>query len=249
VKLVLVVGSVLGCCVLGAGCSAANLNRPDAGLEDTGTVDVSEAGTDAGMCGPLDVTKYTSDVMHSPNPAHANKCTTEQAADYAACESGDSTKCGEFQVGESAYTCGQCIESQNSDTHWGVVVFENTVGTLNTPGCIDDALEQTPEEKDQGGNGSCGDLLYAELGCETAACNACIGDSLITCGNESIAHGGGCATYDTAFGSPTGMCAALFGDAAPPAADNCFPDENLSMNVAAQRSDWITRMATYMCGP
>jgi hypothetical protein len=231
-----------------AGCSAASLARPDASI-DAALPDVGMSDGyfgDAGVCGPIDVPDYAPDVMHSPNPPHANKCTAQQAADYASCEGGNTANCAEFGAGQSAYTCGQCIESQKTDPTWGVVVFDMAVGTLNTEGCVDDALMQVPYEIADKGHGSCGDLLYASYGCQQASCNACMGSAFDTCTMEATSAQ--CLTFDQAVESPTGLCKALFDDAAPSAVASCFPDLTMT-DAAMQRADWITRMAQYMCGP
>jgi hypothetical protein len=231
-----------------AGCGAAEIQlRNDGGTDSSNGFDASfDASADAGVCGPADVSGYTPVAMHSPNPAHANKCTSQQAMDYAACEGGASTKCGQFAMGQPSYTCGQCIESQKTDLHWGVIVFENSVGTPNAEGCVDDALGQVPYEHASGGSGSCGDLLHASYGCQEAACGACVTANSDVCLNAAIA--GGCASYDQAVESTTGLCAVLMTDAAPAAAASCFPDPTIT-DLAAQRADYLTRMVEYMCGP
>ena len=96
------------------------------------------------------------------------------------------------------------------------------------------------------GNGSCGDLLHASYGCQSAACAACTGAAFDTCAMQATSAE--CTTYDQAVTSKTGMCHALIGDAAPPSATSCFPDPTI-VDAVKQRADWITRMAEYMCGP
>jgi len=239
VKLVLVL-------LLCAGCSAAVLERPDAAHDGAAYEAASDAESEAGVCGPVDVSAWLPSLMHQPNPAHANKCTAQQASDYAACEGGDTSKCTEFEMGQPAFICGECIQSQDTDPKWGVVVFNGPTGTLNTPGCVDDALGQTTDEDAIDGGGSCGDLLFDSYGCQEAACNACVGDSLVVCTNAALT--GGCAPWNAKVENPMGMCDVLFGDAAPSDVTSCFPDETIT-DANAQRLDWITRMATYMCGP
>ena len=229
------------------GCGAASVSYPDAHVDaaspDGGASDVTP---EVGMCGPPDGSTYTPDMMHAPNPPHANACSSQQASDYADCQAGMSSKCTEFGVGQTAYMCGQCIESQKTDVHWGVVVFDNAVGTLNIEGCVDDALMQVPYEKASMGSGLCGDLLYALYGCQDQACGSCGADQIMAC--TTSANAGTCASYKTAVESQTGVCKVLLGDAAPPASLNCFPNGNIT-DPAMQRTDWITRMAQYMCGP
>jgi len=188
---------------------------------------------------------YTQENMHPPNPPHANKCTTQQAADYAACEGGDTSKCGEFGVGQPAQMCGDCIQTQKTDPTWGVVVFDNSIGTANIEGCVDDALMQVSSEQANGGQGSCGDFLYWSYGCQDLACGTCIGNDLTTCDTAAIDNA--CAPENKRVVELASPCHVLFGDAAPPAASSCFPDTTIT-DVAAQRADFLTRITEYMCG-
>ena len=208
-----------------------------------------ESFSDAGMCGPVDVPTYMPDVMHSPNPPHANKCTAQQAADYASCEGGNTANCAEFGAGQSAYTCGQCIESQKTDPTWGVVVFDMAVGTLNTEGCVDDALMQVPYEIADKGHGSCGDLLYASYGCQQASCNACMGSAFDTCTMEATSAQ--CLTFDQAGGVVHGAVQGALRRRRAFRRRELLPRPNDDRRSHVQRmsADWITRMAQYMCGP
>lgn len=199
-----------------------------------------DAGGDGGVCGPVAVTTYTPSTMHPPNPPHAGKCTDQQSADYAACEGGNTAKCAEFGTGQPAEACGACIETKKSDATWGVVVFDGSSGLPNIEGCVDDALGQVSLEPS-----SCGQLLFASYGCQQAACGLCAGDALDTCVNASLT--GGCVSFDEEVESTKGPCAELLGDAAPAASTNCFPDPALT-DVDAQRADFLTRLAKYMCG-
>jgi len=213
----------------------ASVPSPDGSFED--------AASDGGLCGPVPVASYTPAAMHPPNPPHAGACTDQQSADYAACQGGDASKCTEFQTGQPAQACGACIETQESAATWGVIVFDGSSGFVNIEGCVDDALGQVGIEP-----ASCGQLLFASYGCQQAACGLCAGSAEDACNEESIATNGGCATYDQQVESDTSPCAILFGDAAPTDAASCFPDPSIT-DVNAQRADFITRMAKYMCGP
>ena len=215
----------------------------------TGGPDASfspDAAADAAVCGPLDVSTYAPETMHPPNPPHAGKCTAQESADFAACEGGDTSKCNQFAPGQSAEACGACIDTHKTDATWGVVVFDGSTGTINIEGCVDDALEEVSQEKSQGGSGSCGDALHASYGCQDAACDACTGDDLTSCIDDALADG--CKSYDDAVQSAKGPCAEILDDAAPPDVSSCFPDPSIE-DIAAQRADFLTRMANYMCGP
>jgi len=183
-----------------------------------------------------------------PNAPHQNKCTSQQTSDYAQCQAAKNTSlCKQFADGQSGQACRQCIETQASDQRWGVIVFQGTTsGTINVEGCVDDALGQTSKEKENGGTGSCGDLLHASYGCQDQACAACSGDDAQSCIDDAVS--GGCKSYDQAVQSGTGPCSALLGDAAPAAASACFPDDTIS-DPTQRDVDWLTRIVGYMCGP
>jgi hypothetical protein len=231
--------------VLLSQCSAASLSHADGGPGYD--AEAPDAPVDAVLaCGPLDVAGFNPQTMHPPNPPHAGKCTLQQSQDFAACESGDTSKCAQFSPGQPAEACGACIDTHASDATWGVVVFDGQIGTVNIEGCVDDALGEVSQEKASGGSGSCGDLLHASYGCQDAACSACTGDELTSCISSAVA--GGCATYASDVQSPNGPCDLLLGDAAPPDVVSCFPDPSIG-DLAAQRTDFLTRIANYMCGP
>lgn len=212
---------------------------PDRSAVDAGSPDAPTT------CEPADASAYNPDMMHPPNPANAGKCTMQQAMDYAACEGGQTAKCSEFGVGQPAQDCGECIETQYTDKTWGVVVFQNSIGTINREGCVDDALSEVSEEHASGGKGSCGDLLYASYGCQDVVCGTCVGDDLTTCDETAIETQ--CEGYDKAVENTSGPCAELFGDAAPPASTSCFPNTSIT-DLASQQTDYLTRIVQYMCG-
>lgn len=237
-------------CVTSCGASTHESDAGDASKDgfvpsDAG-FDVSNDGP--GICGPVDVTGYVPTPLVPPNPPHQNKCTTQQASDYAQCQGAKVTSlCKQFADGQPGQTCRQCIETQTTDPRWGVIVFKGTTsGVVNVEGCVDDALAQVSKEKENGGTGSCGDLLHASYGCQTDACAACSSDEVQACVDEAAS--GGCKSYDQAVQSSTGPCNALFADAAPPAASACFPDDSIS-DPTQRDVDWLTRIVGYMCGP
>lgn len=229
-----------------AQCSAIDIHSlPDGGADASPDVALPP-DTDGGTCGPLAVTNFAPPPMHPPSAPYAGACTAQQASDFAACEGGDTTKCAEFGPNQTAQACGACIVTHATDPTWGVVVFDGSLATVNVPGCVDDALAQVSWEKASGGNGSCGDLLHGWYACDDAACSACTGSDLTTCLDTADATS--CSKLAAAAESDTGPCSALLGDAAPPAALACFPDPSIT-DPAAQRTDFLTRIAMYMCGP
>ena len=222
-------------------------SAPDARYDVAHEDDASTNDAPTGMCGPVDVTGFQPTALVPPNPPHQNKCTSQQTSDYAQCQAAKVTSlCKQFADGQSGQACRQCIETQSTDQRWGVIVFQGTSGTINVEGCVDDALAQTSKEKENGGTGSCGDLLHASYGCQTEACAACSSDELGACVNEAVS--GGCKSYDQAVQSGTGPCSKLLSDAAPPAVAACFPDDSIS-DPTQRDVDWLTRIVGYMCGP
>jgi hypothetical protein len=209
-----------------------------------------DAGVDApGVCGPVDVTGFQPTPLVPPNPPHQDKCTSQETSDYAQCQGAKVTSlCKQFADGQPGQTCRQCIETQSTDQRWGVIVFQGTTsGTVNIEGCVDDALGQTTKEKEEdGGTGSCGDLLHASYGCQDQACMACSGDAAETCLDEAVS--GGCKSYDQAVESTTGVCGALESDAAPPSVSACFANDTIT-DPTQRDVDWLTRIVGYMCGP
>jgi hypothetical protein len=232
-------------------CSGADKGTPDSGSIDA-HYDVEHedgATSDApSVCGPVDVTGFQPTALVPPNAPHQNKCTSQQTSDYAQCQAGKVTAlCSQFADGQSGQACRQCVETQATDQRWGVIVFQGTKsGTINVEGCVDDALAQTSKEKENGGTGSCGDLLHASYGCQDAACAACSSDELEACTSDAVSSG--CKSYDQAVQSSTGPCSALLSDAAPPAIEACFPDDSIS-DTTQRGVDWLTRIVGYMCGP
>jgi len=231
-------------------CGSADKGPPDAAIDAHADVKYeNDAAADAPtMCGPVDVTGYLPTPLVPPNPPHQNKCTSQQTSDYAQCQAAKVTSlCKQFADGQSGQACRQCIETQSTDQRWGVIVFQGTTsGTINVEGCVDDALGQTSKEKENGGTGSCGDLLHASYGCQDQACAACSSDDAQSCLDEALT--GGCKSYDQAVESATGPCSALLSDAAPPASAACFADDSIS-DPTQRGVDWLTRIVGYMCGP
>ena len=144
--------------------------------------------------------------------------------------------------------CRDCVETQSTDSRWGVLVFSGTsTGVFNIEGCVDDALDEVAEEKANAGTGSCGDLLHASYGCQNFACAACVGNADDDTCVQTALHGG-CKSYDTPIESSSGPCAPLLADVVAADVLDCFPDPQIA-GQTQQEVDWLTRMVGYMCGP
>jgi hypothetical protein len=210
--------------------------------------------SDAPVCPPVDdAGVFVPTPMHTPKPAHQNLCSGQQSADYAACQTGNTDKCDQFQPGQASAACSACIESQITDATWGVIVFDGTKATFNIEGCVDNALGQVGLEPN-----SCGELLHDSYGCQDAACGTCSSsntalvdarpDDFTVCDNLAVL--GVCKPFDDKVQSTTGPCAALLvsGDATlSGAVAACFPDP--ARVPPDQENDWLTRIIGFICGP
>ena len=235
---------------LASACSASDGTQGsdasfDASYETSPPKDASTG--DVAACGPVDVSSYQPEPLTPPNPPHQSKCSEQEVGDYAQCQGAKVTSlCHQFEDGQPAQTCRQCIETQKTDPRWGPLVFVgSSVAVFNVEGCIDDALGQVQQEKASGGSGSCGDLLYASYGCQDAACDACTGDAFDAC--VTAVASGSCKAYDAPVESSTGACAAIIEDAAPPEVSSCIPDSTI-VDPTQQEVDWLQRIVGYMCG-
>lgn len=178
------------------------------------------------------------------NPTHAphqSACTPQQIADYAQCQGAKQTDlCTQFNAGQPAEACGKCIETPFTAAEWGALVFKGSTAFFNVEGCVNVALGQNGQPD------SCGQALHDLYRCEEIVCSACTGNDFALCELETVTDA--CASYDQTVFSPTGTCSVLTGDAAPPDAQNCFPDTSIK-DPTQQEIDWITRIVGYLCGP
>jgi hypothetical protein len=106
---------------------------------------------------------------------------------------------------------------------------------LNVGGCVDVVSNMVSQEKQANGAGSCGDLINADFGCESYACNNCSSDSDYNACITS-ADMNECSQYHTPFASTTGACAFL--NDASALVNACFANND---------TDFQT-MVTVMCG-
>ncbi len=182
------------------------------------------------------------DTIQPTHAPHQNACTSQQIADYAQCQGAKATSlCTQFKAGQPGEACGACIETQKLDPEWGVIVFSGQSSAFfNVEGCVNVALGQNGQPD------SCGQELHNLYSCQETVCSSCTGVDFSNCELETLQDA--CVSYDQTVFSPTGLCSALTGDAAPADATNCFPDSSIS-DPTQQEIDWLTRIVGYLCGP
>ncbi len=210
--------------------------------------------TDASLDGAIPDGGIVYPAMNRPHPPE-QACTQAELANYAQCQANkDTDLCKAFAVGGASATCGACLESQASDATWGVLVFNQQAGSFNIEGCVDLELNQVAQECNQGAPNvpkacSCGEALHLSYECQEQAnaqlCNTCTdSDSSALCASFDLA--GLCASQDQAVMDPNGFCAALFSDAAPQGALDCFPDAAI-VDPAAQELQWLETVGAIFC--
>ncbi len=229
------------------GCSSTTVTDTDSGVGvDAGTKkdsaqntpDTSGGDTSTIACGPLDTTAFKPRAYSPPSGKHQGLCTTLNISDYVLCLEGtDKTKCAQFNLGQPAEKCGNCVETNQTDPTWGPFVSPDAMTlAYNTAGCLDLAVPTA----------QCGKALDASYGCQDAACSTCdtmSSPTYDTCVTSSLKKT--CKTW----GDGADMaCVTQFGDAAPAEASNCFPDASIT-NPQAQDADLVKRIVTYFCGP
>lgn len=200
--------------------SDAKVDHPTTG--DGGGPPQCPSGSPA--CEVCDVSGYSPAPQVAPIGPKSAACP---AADIQAFETAclataaTSATCQAWQTSEktSNQNCLSCVFTQTTGTKWGPLVCDNNGCKLNIPGCLDMALGQVAQENATS-NGSCGDYLSANYGCQDQACSACTGNDATTCFNDAVANE--CKTYADAFQNAT-PCAALNSDAPPANVSNCFP--------------------------
>jgi hypothetical protein len=126
--------------------------------------------------------------------------------------------------------CSMCLAPVlRTSPQWGPFDCANAMAPCgaNAGGCVDLILNTVSQEKTQGGNGSCGDLVTINFGCQDYACSSCDAPSDNNPADgpacESSAVANECLQYVDGVDSPTGVCGILGSDAAPPAINDCFP--------------------------
>ena len=147
-------------------------NAADAGATDAGS-DAS-ANPDAlvcpppasGTCAPGNVSGFAP-TWKPPTGAKQGKCTASQVATYysqCAANGATPTACTAWRSNSSNATCGGCIESKETASSWGPLVFlDNGVEQINAGGCV--ALLEPC-------NAPCAEAYEAAATCDLAACES-----------------------------------------------------------------------------
>jgi hypothetical protein len=225
-------------CAASLGCSTT------ADALDGGLCEPAEASIDAGP----DANQF---IITQMNPPHApmNACTSQELSDYALCQAqkqGDS--CKQFNPGGSSASCGACLESQESDPTWGIIVFNGQAGSFNIPGCVDLELGQVAQEVPDGGVATCGQALEKSYECQDQAnaqyCNACL-DAPTTTACQQAVLGQVCNVFDDQV---TSLCASLFSAAADAGVLACFPDAT-DTDPLHQEQQWLMTVGAIFCDP
>jgi hypothetical protein len=182
---------------------------------------------------PLDVTGYAPATMAPPRAPMKGACTSQDIDAFANCESTSPGACV-----ADAGACGACLLSQMSDATWGPLVQNGGSFTWNSGGCVDLVLSQTALEPQ-----SCGQRISDFLGCVAYDC-VCppLSVALEQCEQESAL--GACSTLANA----TAQAPCPMNPGPGSEADVCFRDDTIQDPAARQR-DFVTRIATYFCGP
>ena len=196
------------------------------------------------------MTGFSVSPMAKPFGPKAGKCTPAQLTSFdTACLATAATQatCSTWEKDTNNTACLGCVVTQDTGASWGPLVCNSTSCSLNVPGCIDLALAQTGKEN--GTNGSCGDLLNASYECQDYACSACnvAADggtdpaAFQTCDNAALQAE--CKSYSDAFNTSPN-CSSLQGDTIPTAVQVCFASDP---NTGFSEQE-VLNMVTYFCG-
>jgi hypothetical protein len=264
-KSAMVVSSValFGAAFAVGGCSSkpaggGDSGNPDVSIKDGNAKPDSPTNKDGGpsnctsglSCEVCDVTGFSVSPMAKPFGPKAAKCTAAQLTSFdTQCLATSATQatCSTWEKDTNNAGCLACAVTSDTSANWGPLVCTSSSCSLNVPGCLDLALGQV--SKENGTNGSCGDLLNASYECQDYACGACnvAADggtdpaSFQTCDNAALQAE--CKSYADAFqNSPN--CSSLQGDALPPSVQVCFAaDPNTGFTEQE-----VLNMVTYFCG-
>lgn len=162
-------------CNSGLACIANVCQSAEAGMMDSGAMDTGkdtyrpDTGADSGIECPNpkgDLTGFTAPMgVVMPNPPQ-DTCTALQITSYwTACRDAMATQmtCSAWRTANTA--CGKCIESNDTDTSWGVLVYgsgafiPSGIVQANYDGCL--VLE---------GAAQCGNDDFAAGQCNKFAC-------------------------------------------------------------------------------
>ncbi|MGH7282599.1 MAG: hypothetical protein ACRELY_13820 [Polyangiaceae bacterium] len=175
--------------------SGSTSNPGDGGLkhDDAGHVILPDGGTL--VCEPGSLSGFTGGTYKSPVGPYADVCNSTDFTNYVACIGGtDTSQCAQFESGGARSTCGACLLTPESATHWGATVGSDpTTSVLNIPGCYALAFDEGTSVL------GCGGKLQYDYNCQDYACNPalnCSGatsDEMSTCDNDAIS--GVCSGY------------------------------------------------------
>jgi hypothetical protein len=186
-------------------------------------------------CSPADMSGFQSK-WTAPQPWQQNVCTKTQIDGfYTACLTAPvvAATCQAYVAQNQA--CSACLQSQETDPAWGVVVWHEQMHfwTVNVAGCLAHALG------DMQGTG-CAGAYEGAIQCRQVACNACWDDTANTftqfAACESQAAQSSCAPADQAVPSKCGNLSA------PPGSE-CVPAQG------ATAHDAYVQVAPLFCGP
>lgn len=170
---------------------------------DSGTVRHDDAGhvigPDGGalVCEPGSLSGFSGGTYKTPI-TRTNVCTATDLTNYTSCVNGsDSTQCAQFAAGGASATCGSCLLTPKTATHWGPTIGTDApTSSLNIPGCL--ALVFGEGSSTTG----CGGTLQKDFNCQDTPCDLdtnCAGttqDVYDTCINDAIS--GECSSYASA---------------------------------------------------
>ncbi len=198
-------------------------------------IDDGPCDCDAGACDPIiDITGFSPIPMQPPHARMSNACSSQQISDFAACNTGDVNACD----AADGSPCTACLASKSADASWGPLVD----AYWNSGGCVDLVLGQTSIEPS-----SCGAAYDKLEQCIAYACGQCsiLTTPRLSCDDDVVNES--CKGFAQATIAPNGPCGPLL-DAGAPDVSVCFPDTTIADPTARQR-DFVTRIATYFCGP
>jgi hypothetical protein len=233
---------VLGAVVVGCGGSGNptfQAGAPDAGAPGT-TMDGSLLPQDSGgtifndavaaSCAPASVSAYAPS-WKPPQSFKSGACTNLQISSYFDACLGTAATPGGCSAYESANaSCASCLATDDTAAKLGPIIWHSNRSyyTTNIAGCIAD-------EQGDAGTSSCAAAYQANVGCNEAACAACITSGYSYC--EGQAGGGECKTYVQA---KTAACGAVNASGTPTAV--CFPPSTDSTE------DAYLQLAPIFCG-
>lgn len=156
-------------------------------------------GEDGGplLCDPQPLGSFAGGSYSPPIGPFTGDCNSADITNFLSCATGsDPTQCAQFEAGGARVTCGSCLLTPDSASHWGPALgTDPSKAFLNPSGCL--ALTFGEGSSAVG----CGGATQRAINCNTIACDAtfnCAGstnDEIQTCVNSAAA--GECASYQS----------------------------------------------------